>query len=497
MTSLALDIGLILAGGVCAVVFALLLVQRAARPGQTPAPMTAEPLSLLFDHGILEHASSQAMTQLALLPGLHGWDDLRESVLARFPDFPGTAGGGEEGHITLSSNNPNRPEHAFIHWRGPHCWVELQADDPPKQAPEQAKELRHLRTMSDTCPNPAWQEDGQGKVIWHNQAYGSLQKLKPTDEDDHDQWLFDVPDQTLPHRVTFTTLHGDKPDTYEVKAIPKGDITAFHANCINAVVDAEDAQRSFVQTLAKTFAHLSVGLAIFNREGQLMLFNPALIDLTALPAQVLSTQPTMQAFFDQMREMRRMPEPKNYGSWRQDIADLITAATDGRYRETWTLETGQTYRVTARAHPDGATAFLIEDISAEVTVTRNFRAELEQAQTVFDTLEDGMAVFSASGVLTFCNTIYREMWQVDPENAFADVTIRDALRHWAEGRCDGQALRVVEALLVSQGPRDEARIDVSGGLVCAVSPLPQGATLVRFLKDNAQVAPPSPDAHVT
>ena len=59
---------------------------------------------------------------------------------------------------------------------------------------------------------------------------------------------------------------------------------------------------------------------------------------------------------------------------------MIAAATDGRYQETWSLENGQTYSIRGRPHPDGATAFLIEDITAEVTLTRNFRAELEQSQ---------------------------------------------------------------------------------------------------------------------
>lgn len=72
-----------------------------------------------------------------------------------------------------------------------------------------------------------------------------------------------------------------------------GDITIYHAVDVNAVVKSEIAQRNFVQTLAKTFAQLSIGLAIFDRNGQLALFNPALIDLTELPAEFLSGRPTL------------------------------------------------------------------------------------------------------------------------------------------------------------------------------------------------------------
>ena len=58
-----------------------------------------------------------------------------------------------------------------------------------------------------------------------------------------------------------------------------------------------------------------------------------------------------------------------------------------------------------RPHPDGAIAFLIEDISAEVALTRNYRAELEMGQALLDVVEDGFAVFSSSGIMMFCNAV--------------------------------------------------------------------------------------------
>ncbi len=172
------------------------------------------------------------------------------------------------------------------------------------------------------------------------------------------------------------------------------------------LVKTEDAQRDFVQTLAKTFAQLSTSLAIFNRDRQLALFNPALVDLTGLSVSFLSPRPTIDSFFDALRENRRMPEPKNYKTWRHRMADLISAAETGQFEETWSLETGQTYRVTGRPHPDGAIAFLLEDISTEVLLTRNFRAELEMGQSLVDTFDDALAVFSHAGVLTFSNKAY-------------------------------------------------------------------------------------------
>ena len=90
-----------------------------------------------------------------------------------------------------------------------------------------------------------------------------------------------------------------------------------------------------------------------------------------------------------------MPEPKNYHSWREELANVIKAATDGSYQENWSLGTGQTYRISGRPHPDGAIAFLIEDISAEVSLARGFRAELAIGQSMMNTFDIGMVVFSS------------------------------------------------------------------------------------------------------
>ena len=51
-------------------------------------------------------------------------------------------------------------------------------------------------------------------------------------------------------------------------------------------------------------------------------------------------------------------------------------------------------------------------------------------QCLLDIIEDAIVVFSRSGVLTFSNAAYRDMWNQNPEAAFADVTIRDCISVW-------------------------------------------------------------------
>ncbi|WP_411976355.1 PAS-domain containing protein [Sulfitobacter faviae] len=455
----------------------------AGRPAA--APPGIDDMSLLFEEGQLVHGSDHALTRFALAPGYHHWEDIRDALLSRFPEFPRTPRHGATGKLTLRAEDGDSPSELRITWRDALCWLHLPQTRATEEITEETfQKLAALRRASETSPNPAWQTDAGGRIIWHNRAYGALKRKAQPDPDCGGAALFSTPQPDHPNRVCLWRSDGEKPDWYALTTTTEDNVQVYHATCINAVVAAEEAQRNFVQTLAKTFAHLSIGLAIFDRNGQLALFNPALVDLTDLPAPFLSARPTMVSFFDQLRESRRMPEPKNYKNWRHEIAEVIAAATDGRYQETWSLENGQTYSIRGRPHPDGATAFLIEDITAEVTLTRNFRAELEQSQSLLDTLEDGFAVFSASGVLTFCNAAYRDRWKQDPDKSFAEITINDTIRVWQEMSAANPLWPDVVEFVMGRGDRAGWNMPIyphqGAPLSCEVSAIASGATLIRF-----------------
>ena len=205
-----------------------------------------------------------------------------------------------------------------------------------------------------------------------------------------------------------------------------------------------------MQTLTQTFAHLPIGLAVFDRNRQLALFNPALMDLTALDPQWLSSRPTLSAFLDRLRENRHIPEPKNYKSWRDRIAVLEQASVDGTYEENWPLPSGQTYKVIGRPHPEGAVALLFEDITASLSLQRQFRSELELGQSVIDRLPDAIAVFSPANELVMSNTAFASLWGVDPGSMVARMDFRDVKTLWLDHCSDASAL---EHMLLSPAPK--------------------------------------------
>lgn len=450
-------------------------------------------VSMLFVDGMLQHSSERANKHYQLIPDQGDWQSIRRRLIDRFPELPETPQAVPEGFSTIRAGHPE--DMAAISLAREGQFLRLNMVEQTGQEAELRErlnvvyaELQKLKRASDTTPHAIWQTDKNARVIWYNAAYEALyQKLHrsaPDPEMPVVEVAMNADDEYGRQRISTKSPNQNNKDWYDINVMTSGDITIFHAVDVNAVVKSEVAQRNFVQTLAKTFAQLSTGLAIFDRNSQLALFNPALIDLTALPADFLSGRPTLISFFDRLRENRRMPEPKNYHSWRQQITEVIAAATDGRYQETWTLETGQTFRVNGRPHPDGAIAFLIEDVSAEISLTRNFRAELEMGQSLMDTFEDGLAVFSSSGVLSFSNLAYRELWGLDPENTFTDVTITDSVKEWKKMCKPGARWAQLTDFVLDYGEKSSWAMPVSlsngSNLSCVVSRVASGATMVRF-----------------
>ena len=365
-----------------------------------------------------------------------------------------------------------------------HCGTVV--DSMSLQALEE--ELDLLRGALDQTPMLVWRLDQDDRVTWANAAY-----LRRAEARSEGALGWPLPKLLDTPRPVPGAGHGTRRAALEDKGIVSwydchshrlGDQLMMFALPADAAVRAERSLREFVQTLTKTFADLPIGLAIFDQSRKLQLFNPSLIDLTRLPTGFLTARPTLFDFLDQLREQRMVPEPKDYRSWRQHMANLESAAAHGHHVETWSLPGGQTYRVTGRPHPDGAVAFLFENITSEMSLTRKFRADLLLGSHVLDALDDALAVFAPDGKLLLDNQVYRDLWQRPA------TTLSEAMLSWNDGGTMGPGFAALrEALLTPDG-----RSEVSGAMAgpqgqllgWTVSPLTGGRRMLRFRVGSGQ-----------
>lgn len=354
----------------------------------------------------------------------------------------------------------------------------------------EADELRHV---IDHSPTLVWKQSADGQVIWANAAYKALLSQLEGRPDAAGTWpvprIFDVSahdfqDPNASMVAVIETSEGEESVElhYDITALRQMDGSYIFSALPGARVNTADgASDGVVQTLSKTFALLPIALAVFDRQRELVLFNPALLTLSKLQVSFLSNRPSLADFLDALREGQRMPEPKDYRAWRDTVTDLERSASEGTYQAIWSLPGGQSLRVFGRPYPDGALALMIEDITAEVSLTRQFRGDLDLYQAVLDEQPRALALFAAEGRMVMHNAKLAALWEgVD----VAGQGLSSVLRLW-EGAAEPTAfwadIRQVASRQMAVSPeptplhlRDGRRLNGR------VARLVGGATLVSF-----------------
>lgn len=279
-------------------------------------------------------------------------------------------------------------------------------------------ELQDLRDASNAAPFPIWRVLPNGEVMWANAAYMESIARVPRPADVAD-WpirpLFDlshVKSDTKGKPLRRSDLAGIAWFDITIRAAGEGYLC--YALPADATISAEGALADFKQTLANTFAELSTGLAVFDHNRKLQLFNPALARLIEIPVEVLLKRPALFALLDGMRDRNMLPEPKDYKSWRHQMVALEATSLRGEYKETWHLPNGKAFRVVGRPYPNGALALMVDDITDQITRDRLFRTELDTALTIMDKMDEAVVAFPSVGKPVFANEAYRAMWGHDP-----------------------------------------------------------------------------------
>ncbi len=466
---------------------------------------------LLFDGETLIDASPAARSMLAAA-SLQGsaWQRLMSFLSVRFPQVEDRiASLPREGRFVMDSLPSESEGRLTLHaeWRGGLTRLSLSGPEDdgkfamidPMTQRAMAAELSMLRDITARAPFPIWLEDANGSPVWSNLDY-MLRAEGHLSEEEAQGWPIPrlAPGPVRDGQRIQMDPGDDGSDWIEatVCAAPVGRI--IFGLPITPLVQAETSLREFTQTLTKTFAHLPIGLAIFDRHRRLALFNPALLDLTTLPIDFLTSRPMLSDCLDRMRELRMIPEPKDYRQWRKRMAEIEEEASSGIYEEVWHLPGAQTYRVLGRPHPDGALALLFEDITTETTRTRRYRADVELGQSVLDSVGEAVAVFSAAGLLVMSNAAYAELWGHDPSGLVgADSSIVALAAHWREQTAPSKLWSQVEAFVGTLGERREwsavaRRVD-GRSLTCRFVPLPGGATMIAFRVSAARARRIAPE----
>ena len=274
---------------------------------------------------------------------------------------------------------------------------------------------------------------------------------------------------------------------------PEGTRIGF-ATDAGQLVTAERTLTRFLQTMTETFAHLTVGLAIFDANRRLALFNPTITAIWQLEPAWLAERPTLREVLDALRSNRRLPEFRDFRAWRERLVGLFDDPEHADYEELWSLADGRSIRVLARPHPHGSLAFIFDDVTEKLRLEQRTRTMDDLIRTTLDRLHEGVTVFSPDGVLRYVNDAFHEIWDTDAQTVAVDMHVQDLLRLTRRMSLDTDVWERFAAYATGEAGRRAwtAAITLGSGrmLGARFAPLPDGSTMAVFadVTDSERIA---------
>lgn len=363
-----------------------------------------------------------------------------------------------------------------------------------QSGPHLVNSSESFRDLIENVELPMWIRKPNGQMLWANTPFIALGPDAVGDAEQTTinmpaafQFSEDEPELLSDRRVSIVS--GEEPDTtqrwlniYESET-QSGNIVGYGIDA-GELVKVESTLRKFVATLTESFAQLSTGLAIFDANRKLTIFNPAIADLIRIDPGWLALGPGFRDFMGRVRESQMMPEQKTTAAWKNLIQDIERGAEQGTLSDIWALPSGQTFKVTGRPHPHGAIALMIEDISMRVSLEQRYRSEIEQSRATLDYLSEAVCVFDTTGGLVYANAAFSELWGFDPNTDGDTADIVTVTVNWSEACKPSPVWGDLREFVTSLDQRASWSSDIDlhdGRTINAVfAPLPDGSTLATF-----------------
>ncbi|MGN6269290.1 MAG: PAS-domain containing protein [Sphingomonas sp.] len=265
--------------------------------------------------------------------------------------------------------------------------------------------------------------------------------------------------------------------------LPSGGVAGFAVD-IEELEQARGGIRRFAEAQRTMLDRLSAGVAQFGADRTLVFCNEAFRRLFAMRREWIADRPEFERVLERMREANRLPEVRDFPTWKEERRSWFTAA--GAVEENWHLAGGKHLRLLAQPLPDGGLLLVFEDRTEQIQLASARDTLLRVRTATFDNLFEALGVFAADGRLQLWNTRFARTWEFDEEFLASHPRV-DALAERAADRLGNrERARLIGELVRSATVDREQR----GGRVAfadgrhfefAAVPLPDGNALFTML----------------
>lgn len=354
--------------------------------------------------------------------------------------------------------------------------------------------------MIDAAPIPAWRRGADLKLVQVNRAYAdAVEAESPAAAVRLGVELISNPLSAKPQAVARAAIMAGVAQFREEPAIIGGqrrmmrviDQPLANGEVAGYAIDVSDRDDAvselerFVAAQTATLDRLSAGVARFGADRALIFWNKAFAALFRLDLAFLDEAPEFDQLFERMRELHRLPEQRDFPSWRRERRAWFTTAIEGT-EETWVLPDNTVLRVLAQPNPDGGLLLIFEDRSEQLRLASS-RDTLQRVQeATLNNLHEAVAVFGADGRIQLYNSVFADLWRLDENRLAAKPHVDDLLDPDAPPQPEHARMTLMRDLIQMStvGRQSKAgRINFTHGRVLqyAAVPLPDGNALFTFL----------------
>ncbi|API61237.1 histidine kinase [Tardibacter chloracetimidivorans] len=289
--------------------------------------------------------------------------------------------------------------------------------------------LTAISALIEAAPFPIWHRRGDGVLTLVNSAYVSAVEAPSAAEAvARGAELFDDSRGMAPREAAVQAKADNRPLVRTAPAIVAGERRMFRvldvplggAGVAGFAFDIEDLEQTraellrFSRAQRHTLDRLSAGVAQFGADRTLVFFNQPFARIFALEPEWLAERPEFDRLLERMREKRRIPEQRDFLSWRNERRQWFTTASEA-IEETWALPEGSHLRVFAQPHPDGGLLVIFEDRTEQFRLASSRDTLLRVQAATLDNLFEAVCVFAANGRLQLWNSRFADMWGVRHE----------------------------------------------------------------------------------
>jgi signal transduction histidine kinase len=356
------------------------------------------------------------------------------------------------------------------------------------------RDTRAGRTLLNALPMPVWFRHADGRIEWVNDAYvKAVEAHDDAEVRDRQIELLEARQREgvhaalatgIPYRERVHLISGGERKAHDVVVLPLEGATVGAAIDVAALETAQGELVRHVAAYERTLDRVATGVAIFGPDQRLTFFNEAYRKLWQLDADWLASKPSDGQILDRLRELSRLPEVGNYRDWRTKI--LAGYKTGTEYEDWWHLLGGRTIHVVSAQRPDGGLTYLYDDATERFALEGKYNALIDAQRETLDNLKEGVGVFATDGRLTIFNTAFAQIWRLSRstlgEGPHIDEIIAQCSTLYDDKRTWARISRAVTGISDRRQAVDGQMTRPDGSVIdFAVSPLPDGATLMTFV----------------